>query len=229
MMKTLAFALMIAILCGTGLAAQRRVFVIGDSISIAYGPALKTFLGSGLHYDRKRDRGEAREDLDKAVGANGGDSRMVLAYLKELQADRTFAADVLLLNCGLHDIKTDKATGKRQVEPDEYVANLKAICRLSKQMRLKLVWVTSTPVDDAVHNARNVGFFRYDRDVDTYNQLARRVFEKEHVPIIDLYAFSRAFPSDAYADHVHYRPEYVALQAAFIAGSLLSLTSNGRF
>jgi|WetSurMetagenome_2_1015567.scaffolds.fasta_scaffold64294_2 lysophospholipase L1-like esterase len=219
-MRTASIALAIALLSGTAPAATPKLFVIGDSISIFYGPALKRFVGGLFVYDRKRDQGEAMADLDKPVGANGGDSRMVLAYLKELRADRAFTADVLLLNCGLHDIKTDRTTGKRQVEPEEYVANLKAILALAKKMRLGVVWVTSTPVDDARHNAQNVGFFRYNRDVEAYNDLARRLFEKAGTPIVDLNAFSRQFPADAYADHVHYKPEYVQLQAAFIAGFL---------
>jgi hypothetical protein len=70
-----------------------------------------------------------------------------------------------------------------------------------------------------------VGFYRYNRDVETYNELARGVFEAARVPIVDLNAFSRTFPADAYADHVHYRPEYVDRQAAFIAGALMNLPS----
>ncbi len=203
-------------------APPQKVFVVGDSISIAYGPALKSFVAASFDYDRKRDHGEALQDLDRPVGANGGDSRMVLAYLKELAADRTFRTDVLLVNCGLHDIKTDRATGTRQVDADEYVSNLNAIVAIARKAGWRLVWVTSTPVNDAIHNARNVGFYRYNRDVESYNELARGVFDTARVPLIDLYAFSRTFPADAYADHVHYTPEYVRLQAAFIAGALVN-------
>ena len=92
--------------------ARPRLFVIGDSISIFYGPYLKKYVEGKFDYDRKRDKGEAMKNLDNPVGANGGDSRMVLSYLKELSADPSFKADVLLLNCGLHDVKTDPKTGK---------------------------------------------------------------------------------------------------------------------
>ena len=34
--------------------SKRSVFVIGDSISIYYGPHLKMMLGSDFDYDRKR-------------------------------------------------------------------------------------------------------------------------------------------------------------------------------
>lgn len=217
-MTTLASAMAVA--------SPRKLFVVGDSISIAYGPALKSFVAGTFVYDRKRDSGEALADLDRPVGANGGDSRMVLAYLKELAADRSFRTDVLLVNCGLHDIKTDRAKGTRQVDPEEYISNLHAIVALSRKAGWTLVWVTSTPVDDAIHNARNVGFYRYNRDVEEYNLLARRVFEAAHVPVIDLYAFSRTFPADAYSDHVHYRPDYASRQAAFIGEALMRVTTS---
>lgn len=212
----------IVMLFSVSLAAQERprIFVIGDSISIQYGPFLKEFLEGKFEYDRKRDKGEAMKDLDKPVGANGGDSRMVLEYLKTLSSDKSFRANILLLNCGLHDIKTDRATGKKQIDADEYAANLKAILKLAKRMKLRLVWINSTPVDDDRHNSRNVGFFRFDRDAREYNEIARRIFSKAKTPIIDLNAFSRRFPSEAFSDHVHYKPEYSRLQAAFIAGFL---------
>ncbi|MEM7108775.1 MAG: hypothetical protein AAF519_11155, partial [Bacteroidota bacterium] len=61
-----------------------KIFVIGDSISIHYGPYLAQYLGTDFQYARKGDNGEAFKNLDIPVGANGGDSRMVLDYLREL-------------------------------------------------------------------------------------------------------------------------------------------------
>jgi hypothetical protein len=40
---------------------------------------------------------------------------MVLAYLASVRAAGGLLADTLLLNCGLHDIKTDLKTGAKQV------------------------------------------------------------------------------------------------------------------
>lgn len=52
--------------------ARPRLFVIGDSISIFYGPYLKKYVEGKFDYDRKRDKGEAMKNLDNPVGANGG-------------------------------------------------------------------------------------------------------------------------------------------------------------
>ncbi|MBK6588035.1 MAG: SGNH/GDSL hydrolase family protein [Acidobacteria bacterium] len=120
---------------------------------------MKNFIAGKFDYNRKRDNGEAMQDLNKPVGANGGDSRMVVEYLKSLQKDKNFKPDILLVNCGLHDIKTDRKTGEKAIELDEYKANLKEIFELAEKMKLKLVWITSTPVNQEIHNTKNVGFF----------------------------------------------------------------------
>jgi hypothetical protein len=93
---------------------MKKLFVVGDSISIQYGPYLKKMVEHRFLYDRKRGEQEALADLDNPVGANGGDSRMVLDYLEQ-ERTRGMSCDVLLVNCGLHDIKTDPLSGEMQV------------------------------------------------------------------------------------------------------------------
>lgn len=200
--------------------SRPKVFVIGDSISIHYGPYLNKYLDGKMEFDRKRDKGEAMVDLNTPIGANGGDSRMVLDYLKELKKDPSFQTDYLLINCGLHDIKTHRQTGKVQIITEQYRQNLDSICQLAKQMRVKMIWMNSVPVNDSVHNAANVGFYRYNRDAVRYNAIADSLFRANGLPIIDLYSFSAKFPKEAYMDHAHYHPVYRELQAAFIAGFL---------
>ncbi len=67
---------------------MKRLFVLGDSISIHYGPYLKRFVSSTYIYDRKRGESQALLDLDQPVGANGGNSRMVLEYIRRRIAVR---------------------------------------------------------------------------------------------------------------------------------------------
>ncbi len=197
-----------------------KLFVVGDSISIFYGPHLKKYVEGKYEYDRKRDKGEAMVNLDNPVGANGGDSRMVVEYLTELSNDKTFHTDILLVNCGLHDIKTSPNTGKKQISMDEYRKNLVSIYHLSKKLKTKLVWVNCTPVNDSIHNSKGVAFYRYNKDVLAYNHVSDSIFRSKGVQIIDLYSLSSKFPLSAYMDHVHYTVEYQKLQAAYIAGFL---------
>ncbi|CAK7074075.1 MAG: hypothetical protein BACD_03526 [Bacteroides rodentium] len=217
---------LVVLFCFSFTASRPKLFVIGDSISIFYGPYLKKYVEGSFDYDRKRDEGEAMTNLDVPVGANGGDSRMVVDYMKQLAADASFKADVLLVNCGLHDVKSNPQTGKKQIDLDEYRCNLDTIYRLVQQMNTRLVWVNCTPINDSVHNSKRIGFFRYDKDVVRYNEVADSVFRQKGVPVIDLYGFSSKFSKEAYMDHVHYDVEYRKLQAAYIAGYLENLLTK---
>jgi len=204
---------------------QIRLFVIGDSISIHYGPYLEKFLPDRFHYDRKRDAGaeKAEANLDIPSGANGGDSRMVLDYLRLRRKHSPIPADLLLLNCGLHDVKTNIGTGARQVSSRDYEENLEAILEIVKAAGWRLLWVHTTPVVDAVHNRPGASFHRHAPDVEAYNAIASRLMEAAGVATIDLHAFSAKFAPEGFCDHVHYNEEVRALQGAFIAGRLSAI------
>lgn len=200
-----------------------RLFVIGDSISIQYGDALERRLAGTFRYDRKRDDAgapKALSNLDVPTGANGGDSAMVLAYLRHRRATAPIAADVLLLNCGLHDIKTDPTTRVRQVEPAAYEANLRAIVAEVAAMGLALVWVRTTPADENIHNPRQKEFWRFAADVAAYNAIADRVMGEAGAAILDLHTFSQAFLPAGFCDHVHYTEPVREEQARFLAEGL---------
>jgi hypothetical protein len=200
----------------------RRIFVLGDSISVHYGPYLKRMLDGRFGYDRKRGLAQALEDLDRPVGANGGDSRQVLEFLRQ-QSQGGIEYDILLLNCGLHDLRTDPQSGEKQVPIEEYGRNLRSILGLAQGMGVHTVWVRTTPIDDEQHNGRGVGFKRYERDVVRYNEVADTVMGEYGVPVVDLYAFTKDLGDDVYSDHAHFTEAVRALQAAFIAGHLYGL------
>lgn len=199
--------------------ARIRVFVLGDSISIQYGPHLRDLLPPRFAYDRKGGD-EALLNLDRAVGANGGDSAMVLDYLRLRRDAGGIPADVLLLNCGLHDIKTDPATGAKQVPIAAYEANLRAAVALARAMGPRPVWVRTTPCDEAVHNARQPAFHRFAADGAAYNAAADRVMAEAGVASIDLHGCTVRLGPDPYCDHVHFKPEVRVAQAAYLAGWL---------
>jgi hypothetical protein len=189
--------------------------VVGDSISIHYGPYLQTMLAGVMVYSRK-----AAPDgsLDEASAANGGDSSMVLAYLRRLRPERPF--DVLLLNCGLHDIKRDLVTNQPQIPAEQYAANLRASLVEGRRLAKRVIWVRTTPVIDERHNRLNTTFRRCEADVEAYNASADHSAREHRVSIVDLFTFTRNLGSDVYVDHVHFTDEVRAQQAAFIAGHL---------
>lgn len=199
---------------------KRKVFVIGDSISIHYGPYLKKEIEDRFQYDRKRGLEDALKDLDMPIGANAGDSRMVLQYLNE-QHGAGITYDILLINCGLHDIRVDRETRNHQVNLKEYEDNLVEIVRLTEIMAKEVIWIGVTPVIDEVHNKRDGGFFRFSRDAETYDEVAKNIMKKNNIKVIDIFNFTRNLgSSDIYLDHVHYKEYIRKLQGQFISREL---------
>jgi len=199
---------------------MKQLYVIGDSISIHYGPYLAQALQGVMHYARKEGEAEALLNLDRPQGANGGDSAMVLAFLQAMQARGGLKADLLLVNCGLHDIKTDPQSGAKQVSLADYQANLHAIIATVRALGPTLVWIRTTPCDEAIHNQRQATFHRFAADGLAYNQAADAIMHSAGVPLLDLYTFTHNLGPDLYCDHVHFHEAIRAQQGAFIAGWL---------
>jgi len=200
---------------------KKQLFVLGDSISMHYGPFLETFVADRFTCTRKGEKNADPGDLNLGNDINGGDSALVRKYL-DARIARGFKPDLLLLNCGLHDIKTDPASGAKQVSIIPYEENLMAISRLLQMAGIQTVWVRTTPVDETIHNRIVDAFWRFDQDVGAYNAVADAVFIAAGTPMIDLYGFTKALGGHPFCDHVHFTEEVRRLQAAFIAGHLLA-------
>lgn len=204
------------------------IYVLGDSISIQYGPYLERYLRGVCSYSRKEGEEEALLDLDKPQGANGGDSSMVLSFLKAKAGAGGIDADMLLFNCGLHDIKTDPATGRRQVLPGLYRKNLCNIVEVIRGMGIRPVWIRTTPCDENVHNRRMKEFHRFSADCLAYNRIADAVMRSAGVPSIDLHSFTLNLGNDLYCDHVHFHEHIREKHAAFIAGVVTEMLKQVR-
>lgn len=198
------------------------VFVIGDSISMEYGPHLAALLGSGITYARKEGMDEAMANLDIPSGANGGDSRMVMAYLKERLREPAFTPDLLVLNAGLHDLRTDPKDGRHQIEIPDYRKNLEAMVTACAQRPIAVAWVRTTPIDDAMAMG-HPGFSRCQADVEAYNAVADAVMTAARVPILDLHDFTLALGRNGrelWRDHAHFHAPICELQGAWLAGAI---------
>lgn len=203
--------------CSWYMKRQFTLFILGDSISLQYGSYLEKQLGAAVQVQRKGSQETAMRNLDVPIDANGGDSRMVLSYLRTREKDEAFKPDLLLLNCGLHDIKRNPTTGKIAVDTAEYRSNLNAIYALLAGKKRPVIWVRTTEVIDSVHAAKSKAFSRFSRDVNVYNAIADDVCGKYQIPAIDLYSFTLTLGDDRFADHVHYIPRVVQRQAGYIA------------
>jgi len=197
-----------------------KIYVVGDSISIQYGPYLESNLRGIFEYSRKGGLEEAALNLDNPIGANGGDSKRVLNHLQMIRDNSSVDADIFVINCGLHDIKIDPITQQKQITIEEYEQNLFSIVKIVKTLSSKMVWVRTTPCDEAIHNNIKMKFHRFSSDCIAYNSIADQVMNLMKIPIIDLHTFTLNLGEDLYCDHVHFHDSIRQQQAAYIAGCL---------
>jgi len=198
----------------------KTFFVIGDSISLQYGPDLKKMV-AGVFDSRPADQvSPANQDPESPVGVYAGDSNALVACI-DARSQELASYDLLLLNSGLHDLRTNPETRARQVEIAAYRPNLEVALQHIHEIGVQPIWITTTPVDDARHNSMTQEFHRFNADVLEYNRVAADVMATRAVPVIDLYAFVRNLGNAVYyCDAVHFTDEVRALQAAVIAGWL---------
>jgi len=207
------------------MSALPLVYVLGDSISIQYGPYLEKCLRGLWRYDRKGGEAEALLNLDQPQGANGGDSSMVLRFLQATMKTGHFHPDLLLVNCGAHDIKTDKTTNQIQIPLPAYRENLSQITKLCSENKIPLAWVQSTHQSDEIHNVQcQVPFFRYNKDRIAYDETARQIMTEAGASFIQLGDFTCNLGPDEelFCDHAHFHEAVREKQAIFIAGWLLA-------
>lgn len=197
---------------------RKILHVIGDSISIQYGPYLEKYIEKHFVYSRKEGKSG---DLDIPKGANAGDSSMVLDYLRKCELEKN-CWDFIIINCGLHDIKIYNES--YQIDIDQYERNLKQIFKFTKILSHKTIWIKISPVIDDLHNSLKKEFKRYNRDIIKYNEVSERLAQSNCELIIDLYKFSKSLGGrEIYQDHVHFKPEIQKLQAAYIASQIKNL------
>lgn len=194
------------------------VYVIGDSISVHYGPFLQKALTGIMGYAHKEGIDEALLNLDLPTGANGGDSDRVLEFVKAAAQTNVFKADILAINCGLHDIKRNPDTHAYQVPIERYEANLRELVRVTAKLPSRLVWIRTTPCDENIHNVRNKNFHRFAADCLSYNSVADRIMHEANIPMIDLFTFTSNLGPELFCDHIHFTMPVREKQAAFIAG-----------
>ncbi len=169
-----------------------KITLIGDSIRMGYQPLVAQKLAVRQAHRPELSRRAESAEVWGPVN-NGGDSRNVLEHLDEWVIQRP--ADVIHLNCGLHDLKV--GDGSHQVSLEDYVDNLKQIVeRLAcRQAGLhtggtgaRLIWATTTPVIDERHQSVKA-FARHNTDVQTYNAAALEVINSApiFIGVNDLY------------------------------------------
>lgn len=176
-----------------------RVLLIGDSISIGYTVPVRAMLAGTTNVHR--------------IPENGGSTTNGLAKLDNWLGTNRW--DVIHFNWGLHDLKLND-DGSQWVRLDSYETNLRRLIARLKRTGAKLVFATTTPVPQGVRGVKRDAV-----DPPRYNEVARRIMERDGVAIDDLYL--HALPRlDAIQIpvNVHFKTEGSAVLATAVATSI---------
>jgi dienelactone hydrolase/lysophospholipase L1-like esterase len=193
-----------------------KVVLLGDSIRMGYAPLVAQRL--------------AGRATVISSAANGGDSANLLKKLEEMALREK--PMVVHFNCGLHDLKIARKTGKQQASVDQYAANLRRLVgRLQKETTAGIVFANTTPVLDARRSKWPGEYELRGADVLRYNAAAVAAMKECGVPVHDLHwAVEQAGLEKVLGpDGVHYTPEGKARLAEAVADAVLRQLAITRF
>ena len=201
---------------------QKTLFFNGDSIASGYASVLKENLTGKVNALYRKDLRalvpsvkQGRKDIE--CTAEG-----ILKFLKTCLDTKEFNVDFVMLNAGIHD-------SIKEVPVEDYKKNLQSVIDLAQQHKIKMIWVTSTPITDQIKKHPN--YTDQIKRLDVLNAGALEVMSKNHIPVIDLHSFMvKLIESDGlenvYRDAYHQKPEYSAKQARFIADELMNILGD---
>ncbi|QGY43057.1 SGNH/GDSL hydrolase family protein [Maribellus comscasis] len=176
---------------------QKKVLIIGDSISIGYTPFVKEALA------------------DKAtVVHNEGNGQHTGNGLKKLDSwlnDEKW--DVIQFNWGLWDLcyrspnskeqgNRDKINGKITYSVEEYQQNLEQLVKKLKMTGAKLIFVTTSYVPE-----NEAG--RFAGDELKYNKVAKQIMKENGILVNDIWKTTKKIhkKQGQALNNVHYTPE----------------------
>lgn len=198
------------------------VLILGDSISIGYTLPVRSLLQGRANVFRPMRKDGKQPD-------NCGDTTIGLANIDKWLGDTKW--DVIHFNWGLWDLcyrhpeskeqgKRDKIKGTLSTKPEDYEKNLETLVARLKKTGAKLIWAHTTLVPEG-EVGRHVG------DDAKYNAIARRVMERNMIPINDLHATTKAFPADHFVGpgDVHFTSTGSAKLAEQVAAKIVGASS----
>lgn len=115
-----------------------RLLVIGDSISMNYGPSAKEALNGVVNYHRNEGN---------CYSSNYG--TQYADYWLGNYTQKGFQWDVIHFNHGLHDLKQNGPDGPYATSLETYKANLRTEINILKKTAAKLIFCTTTPVPNS--------------------------------------------------------------------------------
>ena len=193
---------------------MKNIFLVGDSIR--YGS--KSSPGYGVYVEEK---------LKGIANVFSPDENCRFAqYTLRAMCDwagqiSTEEIDVVHWNNGLWDVL--RLHGDEPLTPlDVYVSMLK---RIHKKIRLffpnaRIIFALTTPV---IETSAPLGWGRYNREIEAYNDAAKQLMQKLGVEINDLYETAKDFDESFYADWTHFNEK----GAQILANKVVEMIGKG--
>ena len=124
--------------------------------------------------------------------------REICNWASQVDAEKI---DIVHWNNGLWDVM--RLHGDKPLTPVDMYVNM--LERIYKKIRLffpnaKIIFALSTSVIEK--NAPN-GYVRYNREIEQYNEVAKKLMESLGGAVNDLYSITQSFDESYYADWVH--------------------------
>jgi len=184
------------------------VLLVGDSIRIGYAPMVKQQL--------------ANKAIVKWPDENCEDSGKILNNIeKYIEVNKP---DLIYINCGLHDIKSERGTNNKKIPIETYENNLNKIISIIKSKNIKILWATTTPVIEEWNN-KIQSFDRLNKDIIQYNAIASKVMFSQGIRVIDHYqVIEKADKQAAFKkDGVHYTDKGSEILSAKVSQEIIKL------
>lgn len=185
---------------------MKKVILIGDSIRRGYQQFVEELLsGSAEVWGPEK---------------NGGNSENVLAHLDEWVLSKE--ADVVHMNCGLHDLKKNLENDEPAIPIGQYSANIRRILEGIQQAGdEQIIWALITPVNEKWHHEQK-GFDRLEADVSDYNTAALEATNDLTVRVNDLYQVVNDAGRDSLLtpDGVHFTEEGSRILGEAVANAI---------
>jgi lysophospholipase L1-like esterase len=132
-----------------------NIALIGDSIRLYSEPFVRDCLPSRFRL--------------RSPSVNCKSSHHVAAGIREWVPPGS--ADIVHINCGLHDVRHDPGQRRPVSTPEEYLANLGRVFDHLAGTGASVIWATTTPVDEAMHGGMEAPRW-HQADIVAYNRLS---------------------------------------------------------
>ena len=168
-----------------------NILVFGSSITLGFNDFEEGgWVGRFKKFVNKINK---KHNLSHAVynlGVDGDDTQGLLKRFRTEATPRCWpnSKNVIIFEIGVNDsiVNTDKT---RRVKPEEFEANLKKLIKEAKSLTDDISFITLTPVIEGKVTPMpwSPSESYYEKEVDRYDKILRRVCEERDMEVIDLF------------------------------------------